>query len=217
MIERSHGKARPTLPRSAELSVVEADPERAGNRLEGGRFAPGNVVGRGRGWKRAVTKMIGREVDDPIASAVAHDAWRLFAAGIREMPSDGPTVRSLMAQKCRHDALAGFWTAHAVAAGLATPAGIEAQRQATLHGQRAERLAVTALDIATKLAEARRLAAPAAHRAPWLEYAADPEATPAQDGPSGDGASTDPSESADASEGIVGQPGVEPSGEEGAP
>lgn len=155
-IELSHGKARPTLPRSGDLQLVGAEGEPNRNRAEGGRFAPGNDVGRGRGWKRAVAKMIGREVADPIAAAVAEDAWRLFSAAIREMPSDGATVRGLIAMKARHDALAGFWTAQAVDLGLATAKGIEAQELATKHGVRAERLAVTALDIATKLAAAER-------------------------------------------------------------
>ncbi len=167
-IETSHGKARPTLPRSSDLQAVPAPVgEPSASRDAAGRFAPGNVVGRGKGWKRAIARLLGRDVSDPVAVAVAHDAWTIFAACIRELPHDGPIVRGLVAQKARHDALAGFWAARAVEVGLTTDEGITAQTQATLHGQRAERLTVTALDVATKLA-ATRPRAPTAADTPWF-------------------------------------------------
>lgn len=154
-IERSHGKARPTLPRSSDLAEVAADGDRPVNRDGAGRFAPGNVVGRGKGWKRACAKMLGRHDTDPVAQAVSDDAWKLFSAAIREMPSDGATVRSLVAIKARHEALMAFWCTEAARVGLATPEGIAAQDQATKHGMRAERLAVSAIDIATRLARSK--------------------------------------------------------------
>lgn len=164
-IERSHQKARPTLPRSSDLRPVQTDRAPDGSRSAGGRFAAGNTIARGRGWKRALVKMLGRNVDDPIASAVAADAWRLYCATVRELPNDGPTVRGLVALQARHQALAAFWAAQTVAEGLATPEGIAAADQATKHGQRAERLVVTALDIATRLAAADRAKPADAHRA----------------------------------------------------
>ncbi len=155
-IERSHGKARPTLPRSNELpTVIDTDGQRNRGRDARGRFSPGNEGARGRGWKQAIVKMLGRDVDDPAALAVSADAWRLFAASMREMPSDGPTVRSLVALRCRHEALAAYWHARAVDMGLDTDAGIAATEQATKHGQRAERLAVTSIDIAVRMAKSR--------------------------------------------------------------
>ena len=69
------------------------------------------------------------------------------------MPSDGSTVRGLLALRARHEALAGFWHAKAGELGLTSDAGIAAADQALKHGTRAERLAVTALDVATKLAK----------------------------------------------------------------
>lgn len=62
-------------------------------------------------------------------------------------------VRGLVAQRARHEALAGFWTAKAAELGLESEAGLLATEQATKHGQRAERLAVTALDMAVKFAQ----------------------------------------------------------------
>lgn len=171
MSEHSQGKERPALPRSKDLAIVPA-PERSRNHGEGGRFVPGNAAGRGKGWKAALRKMLGRETADAIATVVAEDAFKIFAATIREMPSDGVLVRGLVAQKARHDALAAFWTAKSVDAGISTPEGIAAADHATKHGTRAERLAVTALDVATKLAKQPRRDA---SDAPWLE--ADEETT----------------------------------------
>lgn len=160
-IEHSHGRARPTLPRASDLQPVDdAVRERGGSRDAAGRFVSGNAIGRGRGWKRAIAKMLGRQCDDPVAQAVADDAWRLFSATLRELPNDGPTVRGLAASRARHAALESFWSAQAIAAGLATQAGIAAQDIATKHGQRAERLAVTMLDVSVRLKNTRPPVAP---------------------------------------------------------
>ena len=85
--------------------------------------------------------------------AVLEDAWRIFTATLRELPNDGPTVRGLALRKARHEALEGFWTAKAAALGLTSPEALQAEDRATKHGQRAERVAVTMLDIATALAK----------------------------------------------------------------
>ena len=151
-LPRSHGKARPELPRSRDLPEVPTEGERPVQRDAGGRFAAGNAVARGRGWRRACAKMLGRHVDDPVAHAVSEDAWRLFCAGLRDMPNDGPTVRALLAQKARHDALAGFWSTEAAKRGLTTKDGMLAEDRAMKHGAAAMRLAVVALDIASRLA-----------------------------------------------------------------
>jgi hypothetical protein len=102
--------------------------------------------------------MLGRDSGDlelaDAATAVAEDAWRLFGVAIREMPHDGPTVRALVARKARHEALEGYWTAQALAK-LGTDEGKEAEDRATQHGLRAERLTVTALDVASRLASSR--------------------------------------------------------------
>lgn len=155
-IEQSHGKARPTLPRASDLAAVPAVPERSRNHDERGRAVPGNDLGRGRGWKQALRKMLGRGASDSEAIAVAEDAWRLFCGALRELPHDGQNVRSLVMRKARHEAMSAYWSAKASLLGLDSPEGIKAEERATEHGQRAERLTVTAIDVATRLAKSTR-------------------------------------------------------------
>ena len=83
---------------------------------------------------------------------VAADASRVFVALIATMPDDSAPVRQLGALLARHTALAGLWSAKASAAGLGSEEGLEAESRATSHGQRVERLTVTILDVATRLA-----------------------------------------------------------------
>jgi len=165
-IEHSNGKARPTLPRSSDLRRVES----AGNRTEGrddaGRFAPGNRVSMGARWKNSVKRLLGRGASAEVASDVARQAWGLYLAVMREMPSDGPTVRMLAALQARHAALAAYFTDRAGELGLDTAEGAAALERATKDGQRAERLAVTALDVATKLADSKPRSGDALP--PWL-------------------------------------------------
>jgi len=154
-IERSHGKARPTLPRSGELRPVEAGEKPTEGRDAGGHFAAGNRHGLGARWKATIRRIIGRGATSEQADSVARQAFRLYCALLRELPSDGPSVRTLAALEARHPALAAFETDRAAELGFETEAGQAALERATKHGQRAERLAVTALDVSTRLRAAR--------------------------------------------------------------
>jgi hypothetical protein len=149
--EQSHGKARTVLPRSSDLTEVETVRDPSDGRSTSGRFAPGNRVAEGQRWKASVRRLLGKGASNETAAQVARQAWKLYLALLRELPSDGPSVRVLAALEGRHAALAAFWTDRAGELGFESEAGLLALEQATKHGQRAERLAVTCLDIATKL------------------------------------------------------------------
>ena len=157
-IERSHGKARPTLPRVTDLRLVpagsEAVAQRRGARDARGRFTGNNTAAVGSGGRAAIRRLLGAtaKLTDAAAIAVARDAARVFSATLRELPNDGAVVRQLCASYSRHTALAAFWSARAGEAGLGTDEGIKAQEHASKNAQRAERLAVTMLDVASKLA-----------------------------------------------------------------
>lgn len=155
-IEKSHGKARPTLPRASDLQSAESVGNRSDGRTAGGRFAGGNRLSVDARQKSTIKRMLGSGAGDEVALAVARDALRLFGGFMRDMPSDGFQVRELVALEARHAAVAGFWAARAAELGLDTPEGKEADDRAMKHGQRVERLAVTALDVARVVNEQKK-------------------------------------------------------------
>lgn len=161
-IEQSHGKPRPMLVRASDLQAApNAEPERRRHRDPSGRFTHGNPGGLGRGATAPIRRMLGdTETTDAEARTVARDAARAFADALRDLPSDGATVRQMVALYSRHIALNGFWSAKAAGAGLGTDEGVFAQEQALKHGQRAERLAVTMTDLARVLAAKKDANAP---------------------------------------------------------
>lgn len=173
-IEKSHGKPRPTLPRSKALTPVERPRERNRTRDANGRVGVGNELAKGRGWKRAIKRSLEAEGDELPATAVALavDAQRLFRAHLSELPHDGSLVRARVRSLCLHEALEGYYTAQALRL-LGSPEGRAAEDRAAYHAQRAERLSVTALDIATAQAAAK----PNAPALPPFVYRTLPEST----------------------------------------
>lgn len=149
-IERSHGKARPTLPRSGELTPDPegADRERPGDRDDKGRAMPGNQLGLGRGWKSAIRKNLKRAgAPDEVAVRVISDTETVYAAIIRDLARTGPLVRMNAAGAAREFALAGFFDQAALEAGLMTEKGQQLAARASSHRQRYERLSVTTKDL----------------------------------------------------------------------
>lgn len=169
-IERSHGKARPTLVRSADLRIAATEAERTDGRQGNGRFAPGNRAAIGRGFRETVKKLLGPKVDDAEAKMVRADAWRTFVVTMRAMPSDAAPVRSMVSLHAGHVALAAYYRAKATAAGLATAEGMKLLEVADRQSQRAERVLVTALDVARVCAAKPSAGASAT---PWLEGSTD--------------------------------------------
>jgi hypothetical protein len=174
-LERSHGRLRPTLPRSSDLAVPQATPDRRQGRDERGRFAPGHRSGaRGKGWQQAIRRLAHSQLDDPELRGLANDAGSLFRARLHELPDRGPTISALVAEGARSSVLSARFAARAVEIGLDTDDGRRALELSMRLGQRAERSSVTALDVATRLAEARRRDAP-----DWLTtWRSEPENEP---------------------------------------
>jgi hypothetical protein len=151
MIERSHGKARPTLVRSSDLAQVKAAKTPTEGRTAHGHFAAGNPIGLGSRWKASIKKSLGPKATEGEARAVYGDALRIYLATLRAMPSDAAPVRSLAALHGRHMAVNAYYTTKAAEAGLDTPAGQKLQDLANRESQRAERVLVSCIDVATKL------------------------------------------------------------------
>jgi hypothetical protein len=152
-IEQSHGRARPTLPRSSDLRVVQSERNPTDGRAAGGRFAPGNRISEGARWKASVKRLLGRSGDTDATEMVGRDAWKIYLATLRALPNDAAPVRSLVALHARHVAVAGYFTNKAAEVGLDTDRGLAFLEIASHHGQRAERTAVTAIDISVKLSK----------------------------------------------------------------
>jgi hypothetical protein len=154
-IERSKGRARPTLPRSSDLAVPEAGEKRAGGRDENGRFAAKNPWGAGARWRHLIADGLGRELPGE-AGELGREAHRLYRALLDDLPVDCPSVRSLVAQRARAATLASRYARLGAERGLDTAEGAEALDRAQKWDMRAERLAVTSLDVASKLAAVAR-------------------------------------------------------------
>jgi hypothetical protein len=167
-IERSHGKARPTLPRRSDLSGSASAPDRSAGRDALGRFSGGNRESVGQGLKATLKKLLGPLADAPEARAIRRDAWRVFTGTMRAMASDAAPVRAIVSLYAGHVALAGYFRAKATAVGLDTDKGLRFLEVADRQSTRAERTIVTATDLAK--VHAARTPSPGG-AVPWLENA----------------------------------------------
>ncbi len=153
-IEQSHGKARPTLPRASDLRPAEPDTKPIDARGAHGHFAAGNRTGLGARFVATIKKALGPKIaGTPEGKVIVRDAKRVFGHTLRSMASDAPPVRALVAMYARHYALNAYFTAKAEEAGLTTPQGLKLLEVADRQSQRAERVLVTAQDLARIHAE----------------------------------------------------------------
>ncbi len=154
-LERSHGAARPTLPRSSDLKAPDTVGEPSDSRRADGRFASGNQLATGRGWKHSIARSLGRDMAGE-AGELGEEAYRLYRAFLADLPCDCASVRSLVAQRARAAVLAARYARRACEVGLDTDEGAKALQLTTQLDARAERLAVTSLDVSSRLATAAR-------------------------------------------------------------
>ena len=148
-IERSHGKARPSLTRASDLlTPVEAADNPTADRAGHGHFAAGNRLGLGARFTATIKKSLGSDAATGAALVVARDARRVFGHVLRSLPSDAPPVRALLAVYARHQALHAYYANRAEALGLDTPLGLKLLEVADRQSQRAERVLVTCHDLA---------------------------------------------------------------------
>lgn len=147
-IERSHGKARPTLPRSSDAQAVEdTDGKPTEARGPHGHFGRGNRTALGSGLIHASKKLTGNRDATGDGGLVTRDARLLLSHILRSFPSNAAPVRILAAVAARHFALNGFYVARAEQAGLDTAEGIRFVELAARESQRAERTLISAQDM----------------------------------------------------------------------
>lgn len=148
-IEKSHGKARPALVRSSDLRASgDTASKPTAERDAHGHFAAGNRSAVAARFTATVKKALGSKAAAGEARIVTRDAKRVMSHILRALPSDAAPVRVLVAIHARHVALHGYYTAKAEEAGLDTNRGLELLAVADRQSQRAERVLVTATDIA---------------------------------------------------------------------
>jgi hypothetical protein len=150
--ERSHGKARPGLPRAGKLKAVNTAPDPSRQRTASGHFAVGNELARDRGAKQALKRALGVS-DQTALTELTRSAQKFFGSTLRTLPSNTAPVRALVALHARHLALCSYYSAKAEEVGLDTDKGLALSAVAARESQRAERTLVTAIDVARVCAE----------------------------------------------------------------
>jgi len=150
-IRFEHGKARPQPPRSKDLPGTLTAGQPNHGRDSSGRFAPGNGVATERGIKALLKRQLGKHADDEEVQGLYRETRIQFLAELNRMPSKSPQVQRDLCARARWSALSARYAASATALGLDTPEGMKALDTAMKLDARAERLGVTALDIAERL------------------------------------------------------------------
>jgi hypothetical protein len=153
MAQRSReGKIGTETPRLKDLPVGGTVPERTVNHGSDGRFVVANGAANGRAMKTLARASLGADGDD---DELVRAARTMYRALLREMPEPGASVRQLVASRCRHAVMATKFANSAARVGLATVEGIRLAEQSRAHDLAAQRLAVTALDLALREARSR--------------------------------------------------------------
>lgn len=151
-IVHEHGKARPQPPRSKNLPAVLTVGDPRQGRDANGRFAPGNGVATERGIRALLKRQLGKHATDEDVQSLYRETRIQFLAELARMPSSAPQVQRDLCARARWSALSARYAAQAAAIGLDTPDGQKLIELAMKLDARAERLGVTALDIAERLA-----------------------------------------------------------------
>ncbi|MGA2450835.1 MAG: hypothetical protein ABTD50_19395 [Polyangiaceae bacterium] len=169
------GKARTESPRLKDLptSITVALP--SDGRGAHGEFGPGNGAAIGRGVKQLCREGL-EGLTSGVDDGLARDALTMYRALVRSLPSDGPGVRQLVASQARHAVMATTYANAAAGVGLASPEGVKLAEKSRAHDLVAQRLAVTAFDLATRLADSRPQETPSEKKR--KELAAQRQASP---------------------------------------
>lgn len=164
-IEQSHGKPRLTAPRLSDVGTVPTADEPSKDRLDGGRFAPGNQVAANRSAKRALTaplraartrlQDLGEGLPRPVADELLTDAMAVYGSARLELGSSSVFVLANAVSFATESVLAGYLTKLAAQAGFDTEKGAAYLEQAQRCEQCAQR-AMTAALAATKALSGRK-------------------------------------------------------------
>ncbi|MDX2054068.1 MAG: hypothetical protein SFV15_16835 [Polyangiaceae bacterium] len=150
-----HKRLRPQPPRRKNLPEYSA-PKPDGNRVAGGRFAPGNRAAEERAIKAIIRKQLGPSAGTEEVAQLYKDSLQLFRKLLTSLPSnDSPEVQDLIARRARWSVLSARFAAKAVEQGLFDEQGSKLLDMSLKLDARAERLAVTARDEAERIHRSR--------------------------------------------------------------
>lgn len=182
-------KLRPQPPRLKNVRY-QRPRQRNRNHDAKGHFTAKNDAPKGRKVKSIIKRYLGTEVTSEQAQALTADTLALFKALRRSLPNESPQVQDTLARRARWGVLSAWYAMKAIELGLGTKAGDAALEMSLKLDARAERLDVTALDLAARLPDAE----PQEALTPWLlpstpapKTKAAPDSAPAM------ASSTDPS------------------------
>ena len=96
------GRTRVETPQLKDLHLPATVRDRTVGRDAAGRFTSDNRAAIGRAAKALVRQSLGSDADPELV----REALTLYRAIMRDLPSDGPSVRQLTASRCRHAVLA---------------------------------------------------------------------------------------------------------------
>jgi hypothetical protein len=137
-----------------DLAPGERTGERDRNQDAKGRFVAGNDAPKGRAVKRLIRRYLGEgAASSEQVAALTSDTLTLFKAFKRTLGCSAPQVQDTVARRARWGVLSAWYALHAAELGLGTEEGMAALEMALKLDARAERLDVTALDLAKRLAE----------------------------------------------------------------
>jgi len=125
--------------------------ERSRNQDEKGRFTAGNTAPEGRRLKSIIRRHLGKDAVGDAVEVLFSETKDMFRALVRAVGSDAPQVQDTLARRARWGVLSAHYALRAVELGLETPQGQACLELALKLDQRAERLDVTALDLANRL------------------------------------------------------------------
>lgn len=154
-LRHEKGKLRPQPARLKDTTARERTGERPRNHDSLGRFTKGNTAPKGRKVKRLIKRYLGTDATNAETEQLTRDVVAMFKSLCRSMGSEEPAVQDTLARRARWGVLSARYALRAAELGLDTAAGMKALDLALKLDARAERLDVTALDLANRLDRAK--------------------------------------------------------------
>lgn len=145
------GKLRPQPTRLKDVARRERSEERSRNHDAKGRFTAGNRAPEGRKLKAIIRRHLGKDASGEAVETLFAETKQIFTALVKAVGSDAPQVQDTLARRARWGVLSAHYALKAAELGLDTEKGQACLELALKLDQRAERLDVTALDLANRL------------------------------------------------------------------